>query len=174
MAIRVKADPTERISASDRAALRKRHKALYEQMDRFVNRQELGFSDFQVSRLDEAAGIDEGAMVMLVSNEDLAEIAYRQLSELYFPDDDKIPPIARIGAHRCLDRLLTGMDDQESSIASVRFEAQGDEYQIVVTRRQPYTDSVEGYVERLIFLENNAEQLIPALRPKNIRKVLEN
>ena len=113
-------------------------------------------------------------MVMLVTNEDLGELAYQQLSELYFPNDDKMPPIARIGAHRVLDRMWSDMDEQDSNIAALQFEAGGDPYQIVVTRSQPYTDSVHRYVEQLIFIENNAEQLIPALQPKNAPKVWEN
>lgn len=177
MAVKLNPDPVDHITASERRAMRARHKALYDQLDRFVNRTERTGVDFQVCKLDETSGLDEGTMLFLVTNEDLAEIGYRQLNELYFDTGDHIPAIARVGAHRHLDALMTGMREQESNIAASSFytgENQEETWQVVVTKDQPYTDSVQRYVERLIFLENNAEQLIPALKPKNTPKVWEN
>jgi hypothetical protein len=175
MAIKLQPDPVDHITAAERRAMRARHKALYEQFDRFVNRTERLGIDFQVCKMGPEAGADDGSMVMLVSNEELAEIGYAQLNALYF-GADHVPAIARVGAHRHLDAIMTGMAEQESNIAAASFDINDGEetWQIVVTKDQPYTDSVQRYVERLIFIENNKEQLIPALQPKNTPKVWEN
>ena len=67
-------------------------------------------------------------------------------------------------------------DPAVSSVLTRELKRQQDqiELQIVVTAGDPYTDSVHDYVERLIVLEVNSEQLLPARRPSATPKALVN
>ena len=174
-AIGIKRDPLV-ISPTERREMRKRHKRLYETLDRYVHNNEMTGAELHCGIIDGDDEVDGGTMLSICTDADIAQIVHQQMRDTYFKAGDHVSGNARIASHRVLDMVLNQMQADESAIGMRRFVTQQDqiELQIVVTAGDPYTDSVHDYVERLIVLEVNSEQLLPARRPSATPKALVN
>jgi hypothetical protein len=173
--IRVKRDPLLEISATERREMRKRHDGLYKTLDRYVHLNEMTGAELHCGVVGMDDPMDGGTMLAICTDIDISEIVHQQMRDIYFKAGDHITGNARIAAHRVLDQILNQMQADESQIGTLRFETQQDEVdlQIVVTAGDPYSSSLQDYVGRLIFLEVNSEQLMPARRPSaNIKPLV--
>lgn len=149
------------ISAKLRKDIRAVNKDLYEQLDRFLLMNAMTGAELHAAVMDEGQP-NQGAVLSLCMDEEVGKMVMDQLRDRYFDSGDRPNGNVRLACHRVLDSLLDGMDNSGSDIGSAAFRIEDQQFMLLVSGDDRYTGPLNQYVERLIFIEHNSEQLIPA------------